>query len=231
MAKGFREMNALIFGAIIGVAVIRLSAAIVPNRSQLLQARLSNFVPGFRFGRSTKSFDPITFALSIGRQIKSKLTERSVSKARKELILQQLPDFLELIAVAASAGESFYSALRITNDRAIGVLADEFERLLAAIEMGSSLEFELEALSGRIRIRQLEEFANKVILAQRRGAPIAKLMRDQAASIRAEIRNQLLAKAGQNETKMLIPLVFMILPVTVLFAIYPSLQLLNFDYA
>lgn len=231
MAKGFHAMNALIFGALIGVAMLKLGAAIVPNRRQQLQLRLSNFVPGFRSGRSAKRFDLVAYALSTWLQFKSKLAESSISKSRKELILQQLPDFLELIAVAASAGESFYSALRITNSRAIGVLADEFERVLAAIEMGSSIELELEELSGRIRLRQVEEFANKVILAQRRGTPVAKLMRDQASSIRAEIKNQLLAKAGQNETKMLIPLVFMILPVTVLFAIYPSLQLLNFDYA
>jgi hypothetical protein len=32
------------------------------------------------------------------------------------------------------------------------------------------------------------------------------------------------------ETKMLVPLVFLILPVIVLFAIYPSLKLLNFGF-
>jgi tight adherence protein C len=34
-------------------------------------------------------------------------------------------------------------------------------------------------------------------------------------------------KAGQNETRMLVPLIFLILPVTVLFAVYPSLQVLS----
>lgn len=231
MAEGLYPMNALIFGALIGAAILKIATAVAPNRRLQLQSRLAYFVPGFRIGRLAKSTDPVSYALSTLKQVRSKIVDRSVSKSRKDLILQQLPDFLELIAVAASAGESFYSALRITNSRASGILADEFERVLAAIEMGSSLEFELEGLAGRIRLRQVEEFANKVILAQRRGTPIAKLMRDQASSIRAEIKNQLLAKAGQNETKMLLPLVFLILPVTVLFAIYPSLQFLNFDYA
>jgi tight adherence protein C len=56
------------------------------------------------------------------------------------------------------------------------------------------------------------------------------MIREQAASARSEIRNELLTQAGRNETRMLIPLVFLILPITVLFAIYPSLQLLNINY-
>jgi tight adherence protein C len=48
-----------------------------------------------------------------------------------------------------------------------------------------------------------------------------------AESTRAELRNAQLKQAGRNETRMLIPLVFLILPVTVLFAIYPSIQLIS----
>lgn len=224
-------MNSLIFGALIGVAMLRLASAVAPEKSQQLQLRLSNFVPGFRGARLAKNFNPVEYLFATIQLFRSRLSERSIVNSRRELILQQLPDFLELIALAASAGESFYSALRITNARANGVLADEFHLVLASIEMGSSLEIELKELSNRIRLRQIEEFANKVILAQRRGVPIANLMREQASSVRAEINNRRLAKAGQNETKMLMPLVFLILPVTVLFAIYPSLQLLNFAYA
>jgi tight adherence protein C len=63
-----------------------------------------------------------------------------------------------------------------------------------------------------------------------RGTPLAKMLEDQASSARSEIRNQLLRQAGRNETRMLVPLVFLILPVIVLFAIYPSLKLLNFGF-
>jgi tight adherence protein C len=63
-----------------------------------------------------------------------------------------------------------------------------------------------------------------------RGTPLSKMLEDQASSARSEIRNQLLLQAGKNETRMLVPLVFLILPVIVLFAIYPSLKLLNFGF-
>jgi tight adherence protein C len=96
--------------------------------------------------------------------------------------------------------------------------------------MGSSIENELEAMAKRVKVRHVEEFANKVILAQRRGTPMARLLAEHSSSVRAEIRNELLVRAGKNETKMLVPLVFLILPITVLFAVYPSLNLLNFSY-
>jgi tight adherence protein C len=34
---------------------------------------------------------------------------------------------------------------------------------------------------------------------------------------------------AKNETRMMMPLVFLVLPITVLFAVYPSLQFLQFQ--
>jgi tight adherence protein C len=56
------------------------------------------------------------------------------------------------------------------------------------------------------------------------------MLSEQGVSVREEIKSRLLKQAGKNETRMLIPLVFLILPITVLFAIYPSLELLNFGF-
>jgi tight adherence protein C len=71
---------------------------------------------------------------------------------------------------------------------------------------------------------------NKVSLALDRGTPLAQMLSEQGMSVREEIKSKLLKQAGRNETRMLIPLVFLILPITVLFAIYPSLELLNFGF-
>jgi tight adherence protein C len=71
---------------------------------------------------------------------------------------------------------------------------------------------------------------NKVSLALERGTPLAQMLSEQGVSVREEIKSRLLKQAGRNETRMLIPLVFLILPITVLFAIYPSLELLNFGF-
>jgi tight adherence protein C len=50
-------------------------------------------------------------------------------------------------------------------------------------------------------------------------------MGDFVQSSTAALRAELLIIAGRNETKMMIPMVFIILPVTVMFALFPSLAL------
>jgi tight adherence protein C len=60
-----------------------------------------------------------------------------------------------------------------------------------------------------------------------RGTPIAQQLDQLAQTAISNSQALLLRKAGSNETKMLIPTIFLILPITILFTIYPSLSLLN----
>jgi tight adherence protein C len=135
-----------------------------------------------------------------------------------------------MLAVALSAGDGIFAALARVTPRASGFLASEFKRLFISLELGGNLEAELADLGRRLPEKQVVEFTGKLATALKRGAPLAYVLREQAESARAEVRNNLLRQVGRNETRMLIPLVFLILPVTVLFAIYPSLQLLTVEY-
>lgn len=168
--------------------------------------------------------------LGIPNLLKTKLSEALASSKSNNRVLFELPDFLEVLSVAMSSGDSIYSALRRVVPRIGGIIGREFAFTLQAIELGGDLESELVDLSRRLPNRQVNEFCSKLNLALRRGTPLAKVLAEQAESIRQEILNQLTKQAGKNETRMLIPLVFLILPVTVLFAIYPSLKLLNIAY-
>jgi tight adherence protein C len=135
-----------------------------------------------------------------------------------------------MMSVSLAAGDGIYGALARVVPRANGVLAESLKTLSSSLELGADLEMELTRLSKRLPHRQIVEFTSKLSNALRRGTPLAEMLRSLADSVRADQRNELLKQVGRNETRMLIPLVFLILPVTVLFAIYPSLQLLNIDY-
>jgi tight adherence protein C len=163
-------------------------------------------------------------------RLKFWLGSKFEGSSRKQRALRELPEILDMMAVALSAGDSLFAALARVSSRAAGVLASEFQRVFIALELGGDLETELLEMSHRLPQRQVSEFTSKLILSLKRGNPLAEMIREQAASARSEIRNELLKQAGRNETRMLIPLVFLILPITVLFAIYPSLQLLNINY-
>ena len=155
---------------------------------------------------------------------------RLVSRKRLQSAMYELPEILELMAVSLSAGDGLFGALARVTPRANGVLAESLKEVLLALELGADLETELTRLAKNLPQRQIVEFANKLAIALRRGTPLSQMLRNLAESTRSELRNDLFKQAGRNETRMLIPLIFLILPVTVLFAVYPSLQLLNIDY-
>lgn len=161
------------------------------------------------------------------RLIKVSFKKRNIKRFRSALF--ELGDLLDLFSVALSSGEGVLNSLAFVNQRAQGIVAEEFRRVLRGVELGERLEDELRALSERLPQQQVVEMCNKFILALNRGTPLAEMLRSQAETVRSEIRNQITKQAGKNETRMLIPLVFLILPVTVLFAIYPSVQMLGFQ--
>jgi tight adherence protein C len=162
------------------------------------------------------------------------LTELAVRlfqpRQRMKKAMSELPDFLELLSVALSSGESVYRALHRVVPRLKGVLATELKTSLLALEYGSDLESELSALAERLPQQQVIEMCNKLLMALKRGTPLVLVISEQAETVRQAISSDLMKQAGKNETRMLIPLVFLILPVTVLFAIYPSLQLLSINF-
>ena len=141
--------------------------------------------------------------------------------------LFELPDLIDLLVVALSSGENLFTGLSRLAERANGTVANDLRRVVLAVQLGSNLPAELEAWSKRADSRQVAELCTKLQLALRRGTPLAEMLTDQAKSLRAEVQQVITKKAGQNETRMLVPLIFLILPVTVLFAVYPSLQVLS----
>lgn len=165
-------------------------------------------------------------------KISSRLTIRNVSTRAKtqNRILQELAETIDVLVVSLRAGDGLFRSLAFLVPRCQGLLAKELSKVLVAVNYGAALGTELARVSQEFTHPQVKEFVSKVIDSLERGTPLADMLQAQSASIRAEISNQLLRQAGKNETRMLLPLVFLILPVTVLFAIYPSLELLNFGF-
>jgi tight adherence protein C len=162
------------------------------------------------------------------------LTERFGASGRKlftmtrqRQALYELPDYMFALSLALQNGLSLFAALSWLRERSSGQIAAEVERVLTACEQGAEFRAELEGVARRLPEPQLQELIGKLVTASERGTPIVDLVQLQAESVRAEAGQLLLAAAGRNETKMLIPTVFLILPITVLFAVFPSLQALR----
>lgn len=210
----------------LGLGISGLLAGLFPAASLTLSARVGSGKPGL--SAPVRVLGGAIPKPSISKRIA--ISARKQDQARIDRALYELPDLTELIAVCLEAGDSNYTAISRVLERSSGEVSTELNKIMRKIDFGGSLATEIKLLPERLPHPQISELASKVALSATRGTPLAQMLHDQSKSLRSEIRNRLLKQVGKNETRMLIPLVFLILPVTVLFAIYPSLKLLNFNY-
>jgi len=172
---------------------------------------------------------PNSSQLTLRLQPREQLADTKAKKAKfNELTaLMEIPDFVSLLWFAISAGESLDVALKIAVSRSSGYVSTEIETVIRNVEHGALLQVELQNLAVEAKSEQIRELATKLAVALNNGSALSELLSDFMQSATTELRTQLIAKAGKNETKMMIPMVFVILPVTVMFALYPSLALIQ----
>jgi tight adherence protein C len=148
-------------------------------------------------------------------------------RRREERLLAELPTIAELLALAVAAGESPPAALERVASTARGELAGEIRRMVAEVRAGAPVTAALTALADRSGLPPLSRFAEGVVVALDRGTPLAEVLRAQADDVREAGRRSLLEAGGRKEILMMVPVVFLVLPVTVVFAVFPSLATLR----
>ncbi|GAA4692514.1 tight adherence protein C [Promicromonospora umidemergens] len=148
-------------------------------------------------------------------------------RRREERLLAELPTIAELLALAVAAGESPPAALERVASTARGELAGEIRRMVAEVRAGAPVTAALTALADRSGLPPLSRFAEGVVVALERGTPLAEVLRAQAEDVREAGRRSLLEAGGRKEILMMVPVVFLVLPVTVVFAVFPSLATLR----
>jgi tight adherence protein C len=151
-------------------------------------------------------------------------------KRRERRMLAEFPSLAELMALAVGAGESASGALDRVCRTARGELAKEFALLLAATRAGTPLIEALHEFSGRTELGPLVRFVDGIVVAVERGTPLADVLRAQAADVRDSAKRELMEAAGRKEIAMMVPLVFGVLPLTVIFAVYPGLAALDLGF-
>jgi len=92
---------------------------------------------------------------------------------------------------------------------------------------GESAARALDHLARRLDSIAIANLADAVFLSMARGTPLAILVQNHADSMREGQRKSLLQRAGKAEVKMMVPIVFLLLPLSVLFALWPSFQQLQ----
>jgi tight adherence protein C len=98
---------------------------------------------------------------------------------------------------------------------------------MARTHAGTPITTALTELAERTTLDAFARFLQGIVVALERGTPLADLLRAQAVDVREVGKRALLEAGGRKEISMMLPVVFLLLPVTVLFALYPGLVTLT----
>ena len=157
----------------------------------------------------------------IDRELTSQIKKHRVA------IEAEFPAIIEMMTLAIAAGETPMQAMLRIADSAQGELSREFAVVIDDIRAGQPLHVALDSMGRRVKSVMIRRFVDAVITATLRGAPLIEVLSRHAVEARGNQRNRVLSAAGKAEISMMIPVVFLILPISILFALWPSLTNLN----
>jgi tight adherence protein C len=136
-------------------------------------------------------------------------------------IEREVPNLIDQIVVMLEAGVSFSSSLQISAERLKGALGQEMRLALQEQRMGASLTDSLNHLRERVESSNLKSFARAVVQGERLGVSIGQVMRDLAIEMRKRRRQMAEERAQKTPVKLLLPLVFLILPTMFIVVLVP----------
>lgn len=138
-------------------------------------------------------------------------------------IEEELPTVLEFLSLSLAAGEAITDALdRVARIGSSGELGAEFRRVMAEVSTGVPFAAALREFETRLAMPVLSRCVDQILGALERGTPVAAVLLDHAHDGRDAAKRRLLESAGKKEVAMLVPLVFLILPLSIIIAVFPG---------
>ena len=133
-------------------------------------------------------------------------------KVREEAIFKDLPDIVDMLAIAVEAGSGFESALAIVCQNFKSPLTDELSTALQEMELGLPRKQALQEMRDRVDIDVVRTLILALLQADALGIPIGRVLKAQATEVRARRRAWAREKAAKLPIKIMFPLVLFIFP-------------------
>lgn len=159
--------------------------------------------------------------LTVGVLAKERNLDQAVRR-REALMVAEFPAIAEMLALSVAAGEGVAGALSRVVGCSSGPLAHELNEVLVTSTLGDGLIHALRDFGSTTKVRPVARFIDAMVIAMERGTPMAEVMRAQASDVRDLGRRELMESAGRKEIAMMVPVVFLVLPITVVFALFPG---------
>lgn len=136
---------------------------------------------------------------------------------------REVPVFLDLLAVATSAGLPPQLAVGESVVALRGPLGQELRDAVRAVELGGRWRDELGAAARRLALPELVRAVSVLTRSERLGSSLAEEVTRLASDVRESRRAAATERARTAPVKMLFPLVFLILPAFLLLTVVPVL--------
>jgi tight adherence protein C len=140
---------------------------------------------------------------------------------RLQQIDREVPELVDLLVTTVEAGVGFASALQITARRVEGPLGEELRVALSEQGLGLTIQDALKNMLTRANSPALRVFVQAILQGDTLGVSIGKILRDLAIDMRKRRRQAAEERAQKAPTKIIFPLVLLILPAMFIVAVWP----------
>lgn len=147
---------------------------------------------------------------------------KSRIKGRSKQMDRQLPDVLDLLAIAVDAGMGFDQALQYVITDMQGPLIDELIITAREMSFGKTRVEAFDSLSERCNHKSISNFCSAVTQATKSGIPIRNVLQSQAVDIREDHMSAVEQKAAKASIRMILPMVGFIFPTIFIVLLGPA---------
>ena len=151
-----------------------------------------------------------------------RITLKKARKREKTAIELEFPLVVELFAILIGGGMSPSSALARMSENGQGEFHAILLPIVGEMKKGMNLAQALDLLNKQIGSPIIRRFCDSLAISIDRGSSLSDVVGRQVEEVRQRQRVELTERAAKAEVALMIPVVFLILPISILFALWPS---------
>ena len=154
---------------------------------------------------------------------------RHINLKRLQKIDRELPNIIDLLYIAALSGQNIYNSIKVVTEKYNNQISSEFRVFLKQIDFGIGRK---EAYINMLHKNNSDSFKSFIFTLQQAenyGSSISELLKQKAEFLRFEISQEIEKKTRLISTKMLFPLIFLILPSFILLVCAPLVFMMGGD--
>jgi len=155
-----------------------------------------------------------------------KLRAKIKQERREQILAQQVPDFLDLLALTLQSGQNLQQALLSLTQNPQNILEKIIQTELIQLKFGVSLDEILQNLRFQINIESFQQFLITLQRSRRLGISLAQTLSVQSDLIRQRRRQTAEELARTAAVKISLPLVLFIFPALLILYLGPGILLL-----